>query len=182
MSTVELVLHPVRMRILMALANHQATTGQLAKVMPDVPQATLYRHLRTLLDGGLIEVAAENPVRGTLEKVYTLGKEGGNLSVEALANLSAADHMRLFTGFIAALLSEFSLYIESSPQIDFVADGVGYRRVVIHLNDEEFIRMATDLNRALAPYLTNQPTVDRRRRILSTIVMPDATTDESEAQ
>ena len=49
----ELVLHPLRMGIIMAIAGRQMTTQQLAAVLGDVPQATLYRHINRLSEGGV---------------------------------------------------------------------------------------------------------------------------------
>jgi DNA-binding transcriptional ArsR family regulator len=162
------------MRILMALAGRQATAGGLAEALPDVPQATLYRHIRALTEGGVICVVEENPVRGAVEKVYALDENGANLQPDELAALSKEDHMRLFVGFVAGLLDEYSRYLESSEEVDLIANGVGYRKVVLQLSDEELESMAADLNQALAPYLAHEPSPHRRPRTLSTTLMPDA--------
>ena len=49
----ELALHPVRIRILRAVAGARRTTRELVALLPDVPQATLYRQLATLVKGGV---------------------------------------------------------------------------------------------------------------------------------
>ena len=53
----DLVLHPIRIRILMALAGEHRTSQQLADNLRDIPQATLYRHIARLAKAGIIEVA-----------------------------------------------------------------------------------------------------------------------------
>ena len=53
-------------------------------------------------------------------------------------------------------------------------DGVGYRQVPLELSDQEFAELAGRLNAAIAPVLHNQPSPDRRRRMLTTVVMPTA--------
>jgi DNA-binding transcriptional ArsR family regulator len=68
----ELALHPVRLRILMAVAGRQLTVQQMAKLLDGIPQATLYRHVNALADCDILQVVSENPVRGTTEKVYML--------------------------------------------------------------------------------------------------------------
>ena len=51
----ELVLHPVRLRIVQAfLGTPSLTTAQLRERLPDVPAATLYRQVATLVEGGLL--------------------------------------------------------------------------------------------------------------------------------
>jgi len=179
-STVNLVLHPIRMRILMALAGHELTAGQLGLVLPDVPQATLYRHIKRLADNGVLRVVAENPVRGTLEKVYTLDAGHANLKPEELAQLDADDHMRLFVGFIASLLDDYACYLGESRPTDLIADGVGYRKVILHLSHAELIEMSQVLNQALKPYLELPTSPDRQPRLFSTILMPDLSVKEDD--
>ena len=53
----ELIFHPVRLRVIVALARSTPMTAQqLAEVLGDVPPATLYRHLNKLLVGGILRV------------------------------------------------------------------------------------------------------------------------------
>jgi hypothetical protein len=56
--------------------------------------------------------------------------------------------------------------------VDFIADGVGYRQIPLQLSDQEFAELTGRLNAALAPIIANQPAPDRKRRMLTTIVMP----------
>lgn len=181
-STVNLVLHPIRMRILLALAGHEMTAGQLGQVLADVPPATLYRHIKQLVDHGILIVASENPVRGTVERVYTLDADQANLPPEELAQLDVESHMRLFVGFIASLLSDYARYLESQPKIDLVADGVGYRKTIMHLSPAELLEMSRDLNQALQPYLSKPPSPGRQARLFSTVLMPDLPTVEDTDQ
>ena len=177
-SIVDLILHPIRMRILMALAGRQASAGQLAKTLPDVPQATLYRHLKSLAEGGVVRVVAENPVRGTLEKIYALDETAANIAPEEITKLSKDEHMSLFVGFIAGMLDDYARYLENQTQVNLITDGVGYRKVILQLNNDELANMARDLNQAIKPYLENKPSSDRRTRIFSTILMPDVKSED----
>src|SRR5581483_2682823 len=47
-----LITHPVRARILTALMGRPLTTQQIAALLPDIPLPSLYRHVRTLVEGG----------------------------------------------------------------------------------------------------------------------------------
>jgi hypothetical protein len=53
------------------------------------------------------------------------------------------------------------------------ADGVGYHKFPLYLSDEELASLSAKVNAAFAPYRNNQPGQDRRRRIFSTIIMPE---------
>jgi len=174
----DLILHPVRMRLLVALARRQLTAGQLSALLPDVPQATLYHHLGILTRAGLLRVVSARPVRGTVEKRYALADDTAVLSAADLANASREDHLRYFTLFVASLLADFARYLQQDAPLDFLADGVGYHETPFYLSDEEFAQAAAAVNHALLPFLGHQPAPHRRRRLFATIVFPD-TLDES---
>ncbi|MEE3919206.1 helix-turn-helix domain-containing protein [Micromonospora sp. BRA006-A] len=81
----ETALHPVRIRILRAAAGARVTTHDLVELLPDVPQATLYRHLATLVKTGMLDVVQEREVRGAVERVYALPAHGAALDPAGLA-------------------------------------------------------------------------------------------------
>jgi DNA-binding transcriptional ArsR family regulator len=168
----DLILHPLRMRIIMAVAGKQMTAQNFAAALPDIAQATLYRHINKLAKGGVLAIVEERPVRGTLEKVYTLSESGAFLDVADIAGLSKEDHMRMFSSFVAILLGEFSQYLDSREKPDFVADGVTYSKLLLYASDEEFIHTAQKMNEVLMPLLENTPASGRKRRMLTTIVLP----------
>ena len=171
-NLLNVVLHPIRMRILMALAGREMTAQQVAEILGDVPPATLYRHLKRLADAQVLTVAAERPVRGTLEKVYTLKPHSALLSPQELTAMSREDHLRAFTAFVASLLDDFTRYVNSN-QFDLVADRAGYNKFPLELSDEEFTEASKAVNAALLPYAQNKPAAGRKRRIVAMIVMPD---------
>ncbi|MFD8564217.1 helix-turn-helix domain-containing protein [Streptosporangium canum] len=167
----ELALHPVRIRILGAAAGGRRTPSDLARLLPDVPQATLYRHIATLAKAGMLNVVEERKVGGATERVYALPEGGVTPTAEALASASPEDHARYFTAFVSSLLSEFSRYL-ARGDVDLVADGVGYQQTVLHLDDEEFIRFAQGFAELVHPLLANEPGGDRVPRLLATILLP----------
>lgn len=176
----DLALHPVRMRILMLLSgSHGLTPQQMADRMGDIPQATLYRHISRLYQGGLLSVVEERPVRGTLEKVYALNTASQPRivsadAVNAFNRLSKEDHLRYFTTFMLTVLDDFSHYLNrgENGELNFAADGVGYQKTPLFLSDEEFASFAAALNQALAPFLHLANAPGRRKRLFSTIMMP----------
>jgi DNA-binding transcriptional ArsR family regulator len=168
----DLLFHPVRMRIILTLAHGDTMTAQqLGLVLPDVPQATLYRHLNKLLHGGVLGVVEERPARGAIERVYALTVRGATLSATELANASREDQMRYFTTFVGTLLGDYARYLRRE-HIDLLHDGVGYRQVPLYLSDAELMNMSAAINAAIVPLLANGPEPDRQRRVLTTILMP----------
>ncbi|WP_436536282.1 helix-turn-helix domain-containing protein [Actinoplanes sp. HUAS TT8] len=167
----DLALHPVRIRILRAVAGSRLTTQDLVVLLPDIPHATLYRHLATLVKAGLIEVVEQRRVRGAVERVYALPAHGATLDAAALATATPEDHARYFTAFVSSLLSEFSRYL-ARDRVDFIADGAGYQQVVLHLDDAELAKFAADLGQILGPLLGNGPGPGRVPRLLATVLLP----------
>lgn len=168
----DLLLHPIRLRIVQALAGQPMKPRQLSEALGDVPQASLYRHLGSLLAGGLIQVVAEQPVRGTVERTYALVEDAVSLGEGDLEGADAEDHLRFFSTFVGTLVADYAGYLENS-EIDLVADRVGYRQVPLWLSDEEFDDMLEEMQAAVGTRLSNEPGPGRRRRLLTTIVMPD---------
>lgn len=169
----DLLLHPVRFRIVQTLigGNH-ITTQQIMELLPDIPQATLYRQLNKLLEGGIIKVVEERQVRGTKEKVFTMVENGANLSAKDLSNSKKEDHMQYFLAFLATIQSSFDRYLQQE-QLDLEADGIGYRQIPLFLSDEEFSVFTKKIATVISEVAKNTPTNERRRRTLSTIIIPD---------
>ncbi len=172
-NPLDVVLHPIRTRILMALAGREMTAQQIAEHLGDVPPATLYRHLNRLAEAGVAKVIAERRVRGTVEKVYTLNIYDARVSPDKLAGLSREDHLRYFTTFVAMLLDDFTHYLYSAERVDYLSDGVSYGMFPVELSDEEFAAMAKAWGTIVQRHLKNKPAPGRKRRIVATAVIPD---------
>jgi hypothetical protein len=96
-STVELLLHPVRLRIVQAfLGRPDLTTAALRDQLPDVPAASLYRQVAMLVDAGVLAVVAERRVRGAVERTYALDLAADHAGYFQNALwLTDAEHARL---------------------------------------------------------------------------------------
>ncbi|WP_379128300.1 helix-turn-helix domain-containing protein [Paenibacillus sp. sgz500958] len=171
-----LILHPIRMRIIQTLAaGGKQTTSQLLKELEDIPQATMYRHLNKLLQAGLLQVAEENRVRGTLEKVYYLVPGSGDLTPPDVTEQSSGEHMTIFLKFITSLIGDYSRYT-SQEHYNMIQDGISFRQVHLHLNDAEYAGMLGEMRAVMGRYAANEARGDRRRRMISTIVIPEVHT------
>jgi DNA-binding transcriptional ArsR family regulator len=168
----DLILHPQRMRIVVLLAERPHTAHELGRALPDVPQATLYRHLAALAKGGLIAVVEERQAHSNIEKVYGLAQGGASLGPADVAGASPDDHLRYFTIFIGGLLQSFARYLHGQEQIDLAGDGVSYNTGLLYLSDEELREVQSGLRALIGPLIANQPRPDRRRRQFATVLMP----------
>lgn len=171
----DLLLHPLRLRIVQTLIGSPMTPLRLKEALGDVPQATLYRHVNQLHDGGILEIVDEQPVRGGVERTYGVITEAASLGPDEYQDASAEDHLRYFTTFLGTLIDAFGAYLDEGPS-NFAVDGVGYRQVPLWLTDEEFDAVLSALSEAVRPELDNRPAPGRRRRLITTVIMPDVRT------
>jgi hypothetical protein len=172
MTTADLLLHPLRLRIVQAFLGERAlTTSALIAELADIPAASLYRQVARLVDAGVLMVVAERRVRGTSERTYMLRLSAATIGPDQLATMSADDHRQAFMAFVAGLLGDFDRYL-GRGNIDLVRDGVSYRIAGLWLDDAEFSELLRELARVLAPRLAKPPRSGRKRRILATILLP----------
>jgi DNA-binding transcriptional ArsR family regulator len=179
LSKLDLVTHPVRLRILLSLAGVERTPQQIAAALPDVPPSSIYRHLQILLRNGLLEVVAERQVRGTVEKTLRLREGAGSIGPDEARQMSPDDYRRAFLVFFTHLFAEFDRYLQQ-PDVDPVRDIVGFRAVPFHATDEEWVTAIRKIGEALRPLAENPPGAGRKLRTLATITLP--THDESQEQ
>ena len=172
MATVDLLLHPVRLRIVEAFLGDRAlTTSALSAELADVPPASLYRHVARLVDAGVLAIVAERRVRGALERTYVLRLSAGAIGLDEVEAMSADDHRHAFMAFVAGLLGDFDRYL-ARGDIDLLRDGVSYRMAGLWLDDAEHAELLRELTRVLQPRLANPPRPGRKRRILGSVLLP----------
>src|SRR4051812_8672779 len=113
MDILDLIAHPVRLRIVHALSGGRTlTTRELCARMPDVAKASAYRHVGLLADAGILEVEAEQRIRGAVERRYRLRRERAVIDAKTAASLSPEQHRRGFAAAMASLIGEFNAYLD----------------------------------------------------------------------
>jgi DNA-binding transcriptional ArsR family regulator len=172
------LLHPVRLRILQAALGRQVTTAMLAAALPDVPAASLYRHISALIDGGVLEVVAERAVRGAHERTLQVALPAASLGAEDIADLTIEQHRDSVTAFLAGVLQAATDYL-TAPGSDPAHDGFGYRQVALWADDEELAALTAALREVLSAAAERGPREGRRRRVLTTVLLPDPDANHS---
>lgn len=172
MNATEVLLHPVRLRIVAALSGaSELTTKQLCERISDVSRVTVYRQLALLLETGYIEVAGEDRVRGAVERRYRLLPERPRIGADLAAEMTIEDHRRGFAAAMAVLIAEFNAYLDREDA-DPVADQVGYRQTVLWLRPTELAELLRQMVDVLRGSMDNEPTPDRRPYVLSPVLFP----------
>lgn len=163
MEMAELVMNPVRQRIFQYFLLHETgTVKELRQTLPDVPSASLYRHVKLLAEHSVLTVAGEHRIRGTVESVYRLNKaalstpdEGGNAVQMSLLSLCAS-FARYFSGGNA------------DPQKDMLL----FTNCTLPLTDGEFSDFLSEINQVALKYMQMEAREDRKMRQITLISAP----------
>lgn len=175
-SIADVVLHPVRLRIVQQLGGRSLTTAQLRAALPDVTQATLYRHVATLVETGILTVVDERRVRGAVERTLALGERMAHVDREELRRVDASQLRTAFLTFLGEVAADFDRFVAGDPGL---RDYSGFARTALYVDEEDLVRIQTGLVDLLSPYFT--PRGDRRRVMLATVLTPDADPAEGTA-
>lgn len=168
-----LLLHPLHLRLIEKIDGRRLTAQQLATLLPDIAQATLYRHLGHLVEGGILTVVEERPVRGTVEKVYAITAPlSVELTHEDLEQFTREDLIRYFTGHVMLQSVRFERYIQQE-EIDIANDGVRFCQTPLYLSHEEYQQLFSEMQALLLRFAAHQPASGRRRRIARISFIPD---------
>jgi hypothetical protein len=172
MASADLLLHPVRLRIVQAFLGDRAlTTAQLAAELGDVPVGSLYRQVAMLTKAGVLQVVAERRIRAVVERTYTLRIFAAQIQPDEVATMTPEQHFRAFMSYIAGLLADAERYLTTGTP-DPARDGAAYRMGAMWLTDTEFADFLRDLRTVFEPRLANAPDKGRRRRMVYTVLLP----------
>ena len=174
MASADLLLHPVRLRIVKAfLDGRELTTAEVAAELDDVPAASVYRHIARLVAAGVLLVVAERRVRGAVERTYALHRSAARIDPAEAARMTPEEHGNAFLAYVAGMLADADRYL-AGERIDPERDGADYRAGAMWLSDKEFAEFVKDLAAVVQPRLAHGPGAGRRRRLLYGVVLPDA--------
>jgi DNA-binding transcriptional ArsR family regulator len=166
------LLHPVRMQILKALSKgREQTTRSLSAALPDVPQASLYRHLKALLRNGILTVSQETRVRGTVERTYRLAVDPIEELTLRAHQLEKDELLELFMSFMTAELSDFAEYL-GDDDYPVEKDRLAFASTSLYLDDTELKTLAATLNSLMNEYGENEADPLRRLHKFSYTIIP----------
>ncbi len=180
LKRLNLINHPIRMRICQALHRAKLSTAQLHAVLKDVPKPSLYRHLRLLLEGNVIVVAETHTVNGIEEKIYTTNDEAMQIT-ETDVNTASVPQLAEFVCIYANVATnDLADYITTTTPPDF--PNVIFHDHAFFATDEEFAELKRTLRQMLDALESRPPQAGRKRRLMvlsHPSQAPDPETSES---
>ncbi|AGA69171.1 hypothetical protein Desdi_1682 [Desulfitobacterium dichloroeliminans LMG P-21439] len=171
------LLNPVRMKIFQLFLRHDTeTVKRIAEELPDVPPASLYRHINKLVEADIIEICAEYKIRGTVERVYRL-KSNPFYNDERVKDANTEELFGDFYSFNMVLLSDFENYLNGSAgtkykEHNFEKDRVSFRDYSVYLSDEECDQLVHIVKNTLSSFENNKGDGERRLRKFSFVMIP----------
>jgi hypothetical protein len=124
-----------------------------------------------MLDDGIIKVVEENQIRGTVEKVYSLGFDYEK-SVKKIADENDGEtYLQIITQNMLGILHEFQEYTQK-PNIDLVGDGSGLSLAPVYATVEELTEALVKIGDILLSLKANQPNGKRKLHNFCIITTP----------
>ena len=163
MELAEIVMNPVRQRIFQYFLLHETgTVKELRKALPDVPGASLYRHIRILADSSILTVVGENRIRGTVESVYQLNKD---------AMATEDENGNAVQMSLLSICASFAKYFSTShadPQKDMLL----FTNCTLLLTDQEFSEYLSEINQVTVKYMKQETSESSKLRRITLISAP----------
>lgn len=173
-SRLEVMFHPICMRILIESDQREVTAGQIQAALPDVSAASLYRHLRRLVAEGVLEVVGERPVRGTVEKTYSATPLAKDLRTES--GLPGPEFFfDVFVRFLGVLQQQFHLYMRQkafAPKEDGLRFGINS----VYLTPAERQCLVEEMEGLIKKAVANEPNEERQAYLISRVFIPNKIT------
>jgi DNA-binding transcriptional ArsR family regulator len=167
----DLLLHPIRWRIVQRVLGRELTTTELKEDLPDVPATTLYRHVAALIDAGYLTVVRERRVRGTTERTLSLDQTTvGRIGEDEARAMTVEQHRQAFLLLLSRLAADFDRLVDRD-ELYTRMNQLGYSHLALYVDPADMAKLKEDMDALLAPYLHESPGKDRIA--LTTIALPD---------
>ncbi|MCP1164444.1 MULTISPECIES: transcriptional regulator [Bacillus] len=158
-NKVEILMHPVRMKICQVLMRHKEdglTPLEMVKIIKNVPQATLYRQLQTMVDSGIVHVIKEKKVKSVSEKYYAINEEDAKIEGSEWKGLSDDEKLNYISYYQLSLMTQYQSYLKKLEEQNNQEDKATFSVVEFKLDDEHFGKFQNELNELMIKYYNNQ--------------------------
>lgn len=175
MTPMNSILHPVRLRIIQYAASRETfMVSDLSDNLPDVPKASLYRHVRALAENDILQTVNQFKVRGTVQNEYSLNRDS---IVPGSGDNDADARARVF-GILGKLMNDFHAYF-SQPNPAPMEDRLFLSLNSLYLDDASFEQFIEELLAVVQRY-TKQPSKSGKNRMIAIVSSPAEKHSEEE--
>lgn len=176
-SVMDCLGNPMKVRIMIMIKeNGPMTPKEMLSKDNRLPQASLYRALKSMEEESVIVTVAESKVRAVIEKRYSLNEELKGRLDEMVRSNDGECYFKLFMSFAFNLMRRFQDYTQRD-NIDIQRDGSGFFAVPVYATDEELKALYTSLLEVIAPY-QKRTSADQDVHTLALVLTPPEITKE----
>ncbi len=106
-TQLDVIIHPVRSRILSVVTDRTTTATAIADLLPDVPRPSVYRHVNKMIAAGILRIVRETKVRGATEKWLEVCESRTQLKMEDLRGMSDEQRWALVNNLLMMLSADY---------------------------------------------------------------------------
>lgn len=160
------------MRIVIALTAQERTTRDIHTLMPDVPQASLYRAISQLAAAGVVQVVSEERRGGAMERTYRLTPDDAPLTADELESSSPAEVLGAVQTLSDMVVRSTSRYLAEVGD-DWSQSELTVRHEALWLTDEERAELGQDMMALLAKYGGKRRSPQSQLHMLQIAAVPE---------
>ena len=162
----EACMNSTRQRIIQVIMiNKEATSAEIGEELQDIPRASLYRHIKVLLDAGIITVVKGEVKRGSVEKTCAMAPQMPYSDTNE-------EYNSLIQSALMGLQGEFYRYFSGEnpdPQRDLLTVG----SASLMMSDEEMMEFIKAYGELIQRYMSNKPAEGRKVRKVTFVISPN---------
>ena len=167
-NKVDVIFNPIRMRIIQYVAHNQpVTVSRISNAIPDVPKATLYRHMKVLTENEILYIVGEEKIRGTFEQSYSLNIEKINPSGEE----SHSELQALVYSILSKLIADFTQYF-SKDNANPTEDKVFVSTNTLNLDNDDFELFTKEMFAVVEKYSLFTTKENGETRVITVVSSP----------
>lgn len=144
---------------------------QLNKLLQEVSQATLYRHVNSMVEDELLKIVGINRIGKVEEKLYALNTQAYKISEENWQSATYSEKIKFVTFFFMYILQNYKNYHESSVA-DQSQDQSTFSLVKLNLTNDSFNDFQSELNTLMEKYYAMEKSEDGTSRMISMVIIP----------
>lgn len=144
---------------------------QLNKVLKEVSQATLYRHVNSMVEDDLLKIVGINRSGKVEEKVYALNTQAYKISEEDWQSATYNEKIKFVTYFFMYILQNYKNYHESSVT-DQSYDQSTFSLVKLNLTNDSFNNFQSELSTLMKKYYNMKEVQEGVDRTVSLVIIP----------
>ncbi|MEZ0481498.1 helix-turn-helix domain-containing protein [Planococcus sp. SSTMD024] len=144
---------------------------QLNKLLKEVSQATLYRHVNSMVEDDLLKVVGINRSGKVEEKLYALNTQAYKVSQEDWQSATYSERIRFITYYFMYIIQTYKNYHERSMS-ERAADQSTFSLAKLNLTDDSFADFQSELSSLMEKYYHLEESEEGADRTVAMVIIP----------